>query len=224
MSISHLLLCSNLRRPFESRIRQSVAFRAVYLRMAVICFANTCLSLIIVFENKFSAIISQSQQSSIATALLRSPLNCCDRSNPGFVSRWRFVRFICVWLLFAVANLCLCQMIAFENKFSAIIRQSQQSSIATALLRSPLNCCDRSNPGFVSRWRFGRLICVWLLFAIANTCLSLIIVFENEFSAIISQSQQSSIATALLRSPLNCCDRSNRLWGKHLLREEESNF
>ena len=72
--------------------------------------------------------------------------------------------------------------------------------------------------GFVSRWRFGRRICVWLLFAIANTCLSLIIVFEKEFSAIIILSQQSSIATALLRSPLNYCDRSNRLWGKHLLR------
>ena len=66
--------------------------------------------------------------------------------------------------------------------------------------------------GFVSRWRLGRLICVRLLFAVANLCLSLIIVFENKFSAIISQSQQSSIATAPLRSPLNCCDRSNRLW------------
>ena len=49
------------------------------------------------------------------------------------------------WLLFAVANICLCQMIVFKNKFSAIIRQSQQSPIATALLRSPLNFSDRSN-------------------------------------------------------------------------------
>ncbi|MBQ5691294.1 MAG: hypothetical protein IIV24_07350, partial [Alistipes sp.] len=60
-------------------------------------------------------------------------------------SRWRLGRLVCVWLLFAVANLCLCLMIVFENKFSAIIRQSQQSSIATAPLRSPLDCGDRSS-------------------------------------------------------------------------------
>ena len=59
--------------------------------------------------------------------------------------RWRLGRLVCVWLLFAVANLCLCLMIVFENKLSAIISQSQQSSIATAPLRSPLGCCDRSN-------------------------------------------------------------------------------
>ena len=68
-------------------------------------------------------------------------------------------------------------MIVFENEFSAIIRQSQQSSIATAPLRLPLNCGDRSIPigvkfclvnmydwatvgdfsgkVAVSRWRFG---------------------------------------------------------------------
>ena len=62
-----------------------------------------------------------------------------------------------------------------------------------------------------SRWRLGRLICVWLLFAVANHCLCLMIIFENRFSAIISQNQQSSIATAPLRSPLDCCDRSNQL-------------
>ena len=68
-----------------------------------------------------------------------------------------------------------------------------------------------------SRWRLGRLVCVWLLFAVANLCL--MIVFENKFSAIISQSQQSPIATASLRSPLDCCDRSNLLWeeGRWLL-------
>ena len=64
----------------------------------------------------------------------------------GSVSRWRFGWLICVWLLFAIANHCLCQMNVLENRFSAIIRQSQQSTIATALLRSPLNCCDRSSP------------------------------------------------------------------------------
>ena len=62
-------------------------------------------------------------------------------------SRWRLGRLVCVWLLFAVANLCLCLMIIFENKFSAIISQSQQSPIATASLRSPLDCCDCSNRG-----------------------------------------------------------------------------
>ena len=63
-----------------------------------------------------------------------------------------------------------------------------------------------------SRWRLGRLVCVGLLFAVANLCLCLMIIFENKFSAIISQSQQSSIATVPLRSPLDCCDRSNLLW------------
>ena len=65
--------------------------------------------------------------------------------------------------------------------------------------------------GFVSRWCFGRLIFGRLLFACANHCLRLMIVFENKFSAIISQSQQSVIATTSLRSPLNCDDRSNLL-------------
>ena len=37
-------------------------------------------------------------------------------------------------------------MIVFENKFSAIICQTQQSSIATATLRSPLGFCRRSSP------------------------------------------------------------------------------
>ena len=64
---------------------------------------------------------------------------------------------------------------------------------------------------FVGRWRFGRLIFGRLLFACANHCLRLMIVFENKFSAIIRQSQQSVIATTSLRSPLNCSDRSNLL-------------
>lgn len=66
---------------------------------------------------------------------------------PNSFSRWRFGSpiSIYVWSLFAVANLCLRPMIIFENKFSEIISQSQQFTIATTLLRSPLNCCDRSN-------------------------------------------------------------------------------
>ena len=47
--------------------------------------------------------------------------------------------------ILAIAIFCLCQMNVLENRFSAIIRQSQQSTIATALLRSPLNCCDSSS-------------------------------------------------------------------------------
>jgi len=35
-------------------------------------------------------------------------------------------------------------MIAFENKFSAIISQSQQPAVATSPLRSPLGFCRRS--------------------------------------------------------------------------------
>ena len=60
----------------------------------------------------------------------------------------------------------------------------------------------------VNRWRFGRLVCVSLLFADAKYCLYLMIVFENKFSDIICQSQQSTITTASLRSPLNCGGRS----------------
>ena len=56
----------------------------------------------------------------------------------------RLGRLVCVRLLFALANLCLCQTNVFENKFSAIICQSQQSSIATSPLRSPLGFCRRS--------------------------------------------------------------------------------
>ena len=61
---------------------------------------------------------------------------------------------ICVGLLFATANLCLRQMIAFENKFSAIICQSQQSPIATAPLRSPLGFCRRSIRWWLMGMRF----------------------------------------------------------------------
>ncbi len=61
---------------------QLVAPRVTNLRMAVVCCANNCLCQMIVFENKFSAIICQTQQSSIATATLRSPLGFCRRSSP----------------------------------------------------------------------------------------------------------------------------------------------
>ena len=39
-----------------------------------------------------------------------------------------------LWLLFAIANNCLCQISDFENKFSVAICQTQQSTIATAPL------------------------------------------------------------------------------------------
>ena len=66
---------------FVDEFVQSVAFRATCLRGLLFAVANLCLCLMLVFENKFSASISQTQQSSIATTALRSPLNCCDRSN-----------------------------------------------------------------------------------------------------------------------------------------------
>ena len=47
-------------------------------------------------------------------------------------------------------------------------------------------------------WRCGRLVCVRLLFAVANNCLCRISDFENEFSVAICQIQQSTIATASL--------------------------
>ena len=77
----------------------------------------------------------------------------------GFVSRWRFGRLVYVWLLFANANLCLCQMFVFENKFSATTCQSQQSLITTAPLRSPLNCYDRSNRSWGICLLYGNIYC-----------------------------------------------------------------
>ena len=67
---------------FTSRL-QSVAFRATYLRVIVVCYANPCRYQMIVIENKFYDNICQRQQSSIATLILQSPLNCCDRSSSG---------------------------------------------------------------------------------------------------------------------------------------------
>ena len=61
---------------------QSVAVWQSSLWSAMIAVAITCLCLIIVFENKFSDIISQTQQSSIVIASRRSAQTCCDRSIP----------------------------------------------------------------------------------------------------------------------------------------------
>ena len=47
-------------------------------------------------------------------------------------------------------------------------------------------------------WRCGRLIFFRLLFAGANNCLWLISDFENKFSVVICQTQQSTIATVSL--------------------------
>ena len=52
------------------------------------CCAISCLCPIIVVENKFSDIISQSQQSSITIAFLRSVQTCCGRSTLWY---WSFV-------------------------------------------------------------------------------------------------------------------------------------
>ena len=56
---------------------------------------------------------------------------CC---KPFPFNLWRCGRLICVRLLFAVANNCLCQISDFENEFSVAICQIQQSTIATASL------------------------------------------------------------------------------------------
>ena len=147
------------------------------LRSVDLCVANLCLYPMIVFENKFSAIISQSQQSTIASTSLRSPLDCCARStlNASVTGMWSLYRFFCfggsvsqsvasrVTCLRSVdvcsANLCLCQMIVFENKFSAIILQRQQSAIVSTSLRSPLGCCARStlNASVTGMWSSCRL-------------------------------------------------------------------
>ena len=61
---------------------QLVAPRQSCLRSVVVCCANYCLCVTIVLENKFSHIVPQTQQSSIATTSLRSALGFCRRSSP----------------------------------------------------------------------------------------------------------------------------------------------
>ena len=55
-----------------------------------------------------------------------------------------------------------------------------------------------ASPSPFNLWRCGRLVCVRLLFAVANNCLCRLSDFENEFSVAICQIQQSTIATASL--------------------------
>mgnify|MGYP003392929998 CR=1 FL=1 len=69
---------------------------------------------------------------------------------------WRCGRLICVRLLFAVANLCLCQISDFENEFSVVICQTQQSTIATASL-------GLLKPAAVVRKRYRYLLLYLLL-------------------------------------------------------------
>ena len=64
-------------------VGQSVAVWQTYLWSAIIAIAISCLCLIIVFENEFSVLISQSQQSTIVIAFLRSAQTCGDRSSPA---------------------------------------------------------------------------------------------------------------------------------------------
>ena len=65
---------------------------------------------------------------------MKRPLIFCLFASFSPFNLWRCGRLICVRLLFAVANNCLCQIIDFENKFSVIFCQTQQSTIATASL------------------------------------------------------------------------------------------
>ena len=54
-----------------------------------------------------------------------------------------------------------------------------------------------ASPSPFSLLRLGRLVFVRAWFAIANLCACVAIVYENEFSHIAPQTQQSSIATPL---------------------------
>ena len=80
-----------------------------------------------VFANKFSATISQCQQSAIDCTPC-SALGCYERSTlekiglDASVVVWQS----CLWsAIIAVAIFCLWPMIVFENEFSAIISQTQ---------------------------------------------------------------------------------------------------
>ena len=67
-----------LKEKFE---RTSLFF--VFVWSAIIAIAISCLCLIIVFENEFSANISQTQTIYDCNRLLRSAQTCCDRSTHG---------------------------------------------------------------------------------------------------------------------------------------------
>ena len=86
-------------------------------------------------------------------------------ASPSPFNLWRCGRLICVRLLFAVANNCLCRISDFENKFSVVIRQTQQSMIATASLGllKPAevvsrSCCWKSFPLSVFRFPLVSLL------------------------------------------------------------------
>ena len=73
---------------FGGSVVQPVAFRVTYLWSVDVCFANLCFQQMAIFENIFSDIHPQNQQSSIASTALRSPLNCGGRSTLRY---WSFV-------------------------------------------------------------------------------------------------------------------------------------
>ena len=82
-------------------------------------------------------------------------------ASPSTFNLWRCGRLICFRLLFAVANNCLCQIGDFENEFSVVICQTQQSTIATASLGllKPAevvsrSCCWESFPFSAFRFPF----------------------------------------------------------------------
>ena len=105
-------------------------------------------------------------------------------------SRWRFGQLVYGRLKFARANYCLWRMNHLENKFSVIIRQIQQSSIASTSLRLPLNCCARSNPfGLVQSVALWHSCLQSAIVAVAIFCFCQMIAFENGFSVIICQIQ-----------------------------------
>ena len=87
---------------------QSVASRQTCLRLAIVCSANLCPWLMLLFESELSVYISQCQQSPIAIASLRSALDCCARSNLVVLEtclRSSIVCFanLCPWLMFLFA-------------------------------------------------------------------------------------------------------------------------
>ena len=139
----------------------------------------------IVFENKFSAIICQTQQSSIATATLRSPLGFCRRSSP--VLGGKFVCFFCF-------PFCRLQFSVFRFPFSAClasaaVRVGSGRKICLFFLFSVLPLAVFRFP--FSAFRFplvwllppfesgsGRKICLFFLFSVLPLA-----VFRFPFSA-----------------------------------------
>ena len=99
---------------FGGSVVQPVAFRVTYLWSVDVCYRKSLLLQMAIFENKFSDIHPQNQQSSIASTSLRLPLNCGGRST--------LHHYLCksshYWVI-----LCFCRWLSLKINFQISIHK-----------------------------------------------------------------------------------------------------